>query len=109
MAFRDPTGPGHAVSQEAALGRLRQQPPRTPIEMRATPPEHFSGKPYLKWQDNSPISGKQEIHRVVTCPGTQGIRLLLGCVPHSGLNRSYLPERTPHPTKQAVLIMSGRL
>jgi hypothetical protein len=83
MAFRDPTGPGRAVPQEAALGRLRQQPPQTPIEMRATPPEHFAGNPYLKWQDNSPISGKQEIHRVVTCPGTQGIRLLLGCVPHS--------------------------
>jgi hypothetical protein len=44
--------------QEAALGRLRQQPPQTPIEMRVSPPAHFAGKPYLKWQGNSPISGK---------------------------------------------------
>src|SRR5258708_40209417 len=48
----------------------------------------------------------QEIHRVVTCFGTPGIMLLLGCVPHSELV-SLLNQSGCNPTKQVVLVRAA--
>jgi len=67
------------------------------------------GKPETDPLSDSPVRRQQEIHRVVTCPDTLGIMLLVGCVPHSELI-PLVSTRVDRASNEAGdLVMSGRL